>query len=134
MDYEPIGDELTIEIAAVQAAIALDVSAKFAEQQSDSEGMLKVAEGWMKLSDFLAALRDAEAKLPEKKVTSQVPIGFQPTATIDLTDEELDVIELDEVEDVRDDDCEDGSDESTSCARLHREHGELRIPSGGYLR
>lgn len=99
--YEPIGEELNINTAAVQAAYALDSSATIAEQQRDHAGMLAVGEAWMKLADFLVALRDADSKLPDKE---KKPFGFQSKqadltdgVSFDLQDQE------DEDEDVRDD-------------------------------
>lgn len=135
--YEPIGDELTIEVAAVQSALALDACATIAEQQRDHAGLLRAGEAWMKLADFLAALRDAEDKRPEKK-QEKVPMGFQPptgeespqteeTGEVVIGDGELQIIEVEnEEEDVRDN--EDGTDASASRPGLHREHGKLRIP------
>lgn len=103
--YECIGEELSIQTAAVQAAYALDSSATMAEQQRDHAGMLGVAEAWMKLADFLAALRDADDKHAAEKKGENVKMGFQPMLA-DQDDDEL--IELEtEDEDVRDDNDED---------------------------
>lgn len=100
--YEPFSGDLTIETAAVQAVYALDSSATIAERQSDAAGLLAVAEQWMKLADFLAALREAEAKLPEKKVEGR-PFGFTPTV-VDLNEEDsIELADKDEELDVRDD-------------------------------
>lgn len=125
--YPPIGEALTIESAAVQAAYALDSSASIAESQRDQAGMLAVGEAWMKLADFLAALQDAEDKKPEKKQT-KVPLGFQPP-TVEKSDNDDDDEETleEKDDDVRSDD-DDGADEGSDCTRLHREHGKLRIP------
>lgn len=103
--YEPIGDELSIQTAAVQAAYALDSSATMAEQQRDAGKMLAVGEAWMKLADFLAALRDADSKHADKSET--VKMGFQPHIEVaDQADD--DAIELEtEDEDARSDDDED---------------------------
>lgn len=84
--YDVIGDELSIESAAVQAALALDSSAKIAEQQRDAAGLLGAAEAWMKLADFLAALRDAEDKKGPEKKEHDVPMGFQ-AAKVELDDD-----------------------------------------------
>lgn len=122
--YSPIDDELSIEIAAVQSALALDASASIAEQQRDAAGLLRAGEAWLKLADFLAALRDAEDKRPDKK-NNEVKMGFQPHAEIEIDEDAVGVVKiedgeiiLEEEEDVRDEpeDPESGPD----CARLHR--------------
>lgn len=112
--YEPIGEELTIETAAVQAAISLDVAATIAERQSDAATVVQVAEQWMKLADFMAALRDNDDKRPDEK-KNNLPMGFQVAATEISEDVVSNVIiddgniELEEIEeeDVRSDDCDD---------------------------
>jgi hypothetical protein len=105
--YELIGEELSIHTAAAQAAYALDSSATIAEQQRDQAGLLAVADSWMKLADFLAALRESEAKLPGEK-KEKTPFGF--SSKVDLTDgvsfDLQDDIEEEEF-DVRDTDDED---------------------------
>lgn len=93
--YEIIGEQLTIETAAVQAAYALDVSATIAESQRDQAGLLAVADAWMKLADFLAALRDAEDKRPEKK-QQNVKMGFQPSSEPAEQDDENEITVEDE--------------------------------------
>lgn len=122
--YSPIDDELSIEIAAVQSALALDASASIAEQQRDAAGLLRAGEAWLKLADFLAALRDAEDKRPDKK-NNEVKMGFQPHSEIEIDEDAVGVVKiedgeiiLEEEEDVRDEpeDPESGPD----CARLHR--------------
>lgn len=106
--YVLIGEELSIHTAAAQAAYALDSSATIAEQHRDQAGLLAVADSWMKLADFLAALRESEAKLPGEK-KQKTPFGFTPQV-VDLTDgvsfDLQDDIEEEEF-DVRDDDDED---------------------------
>lgn len=103
LKYEPIGDELSIQAAAVQAAFALDSSASIAEQQRDHAGLLAVGKAWMKLADFLAALRDADAKYQSAE-QEKPPFGFHQQ-TVDLTDGvTFDLKDNEEeVEDVRDD-------------------------------
>lgn len=80
MRYTPIGDEVTIEAAIVQATIATDVAGKFAQQEKNPDAMLQVADFWMKLADFMAAYEQAKEKKPEAKQTD-VPMGFQSSPT-----------------------------------------------------
>ena len=79
MRYTNLGDEVTVGATIVQATVALDVAAKFAQETKNFDGMIQVAETWMKLADFMAALEDAEEKKGPKKKEHNVPLGFQPS-------------------------------------------------------
>lgn len=79
MRYSPIGDEVSVEGAILQAAQALDYAGKFAFDSRDTGTLLKVSESWKEVADFIVAFSEHEAKLEEKEKKVDVPLGFQPT-------------------------------------------------------
>lgn len=74
MKYTNIGAEVTVPATLVQATIALDTAAAYAQQTRDQDMMYRVAEGWMKLAGLLADLEESQPTSPEEKLK----MGFQP--------------------------------------------------------
>ena len=111
MSYQTMGDEVSVDACIVQATVALDASGILALESRETENMLKVAETWVKLADFMAALERSmaeESGNEEKK--EKRPFGFTPsepeTVTLggdfeiaDDDDEQLE-IEFEDEEDV----------------------------------
>lgn len=105
-----MGDEVSVDACIIQATVALDASGVLALESRETENMLKVAENWVKLADFMAALEQSR-DTPEKE--EKRPFGFtakEPeTVTLDgpsfeIADDEQLEIEFEDEEDVRDDD------------------------------
>jgi hypothetical protein len=111
-DYVPLGSELTLEEALIQASQALDISAMLAQRQGDTKALQKTAMQWVKLADFMAAYAQTRDEPKEK-----TPFGFTApekgdeavnlnpdffTLTEVADDEQLE-IEFEEEDDVRDD-------------------------------
>lgn len=51
--YEPTGDEISVEVAYMQAATILDVAAAFAIEERSLEGLQTLAVLWMELGERL---------------------------------------------------------------------------------
>lgn len=71
--YTPIGDSISPEATIIQAAIALDVLAKWALKEKSPKHMNNVANGWIELSKVLLSL-DNEGE--EGPVPDNSPLGF----------------------------------------------------------
>lgn len=79
-EYTPIGDEISVASAYVQAAIALDVAAQFAQENRDSEALTQIAAVWMEMGSRLNP-EDSEEELEEGDLSGGIddyPLGFAP--------------------------------------------------------
>jgi hypothetical protein len=81
-DYSPIGDEVSVGSTLVQAAIALDLAGKFAEETKDAALMVRVAETWIEMAGCLAHPEgtsdedDEDGAEPVVTDGAEYPLGF----------------------------------------------------------
>jgi hypothetical protein len=120
MEFEGIGDEVSVEAALLQSAQAIDIVAMMATETRDTARLLEAAEAWRNLADFIVALSEHQDKQEKKK--ADIPMGFQ-SKTADQADKNE--ITAEENEDVRDE--SDGTDEDAGVDGIHPEHGKLRV-------
>lgn len=76
-DYEPFGEELSVEVAYLQAAALLDLAGKYAVEFRDIERLENVSVLWMELGNRMmrgAHLHEEEEEEEPKKH----PLGFRP--------------------------------------------------------
>ena len=114
MDYIPMGDEVTVDACIIQATVALGASGILALETSQTENLLKVAENWVKLADFMAALEQSRDEHGKEEKKEKPPFGFSNDKEFESVslggdfeiadDEEQLEIEFEDEEDVRDDD------------------------------
>lgn len=84
VDYEPIGDEVSVESSIIQAAQAIDLAAMIATEGRDGESLLSAAHSWTKLAEFI--INVGEHTKEEKK--TDLPVGFQ-RAPVTKDEEEI---------------------------------------------
>lgn len=102
LEYEPLGEEISVESSLVQAAQAVDIAGIIATESRNVEQLLQIGETWTKLADFIMAVSDARGK-KELDRSSGFPTGFQAASS---QGDDFEVI-AEEDEDVRteQDDC-----------------------------
>jgi hypothetical protein len=105
MEYQDAGEELGVGEAIAQASIALDSAGTMAQRRDAPDIMLQVAENWLKLADFMAALEQHErAEAKEKDDKEDVPFGFKPTVVNNTDGEfELSATRIEEGDELDDD-------------------------------
>lgn len=130
MDYESIGDEVSVEGSIVQAAQALDFAGQYAQEARNVEKLLQVAEAWQNVADFIIDFSEKEAKLEEKGKKSETPFGFHVKSDADNEETETEEVEEEDAGSTSNDsdqDSEDGANEGSSGDGVHEEHGQLRV-------
>lgn len=90
--YTPVGTSLDLSVALVQAARALDVSAKFAIDVKDHEALITIAAAWLELGKHLEY--DEEQEEPPKSN----PIGFSYAVESDIETAPRNTDEIEEEE------------------------------------
>lgn len=81
--YTPIGDEISMGSAFVQAAIALDLAGKYAAETQNIEQLTNIAAVWMEMGSRLNPQGSDEDELEEGDVaggTEDYPLGFASPA------------------------------------------------------
>lgn len=73
--YTPIDDTISVEVALVQAATALDLAAAMAERVEDAATLVAIAQVWVKMGASLISAESEEDN--EKDLTSKSPLGFE---------------------------------------------------------
>jgi hypothetical protein len=71
--YTPIGDSISPEATIIQAALALDVLARWALKEKSAKQMNNVAKGWIEMSKVLLSL---ESEGEEAPIPDNSPLGF----------------------------------------------------------
>lgn len=134
MNFEGIGDEVSVEGSIVQAAQALDFAGQFAQEARDTDRLLKIAEAWQNVADFIIELSEKEAKLDEKSKKDETPFGFhsKPDELVKADNDDEFEIEVEEDDDAGStsndpESDDDGTDASPSGDGVHPEYGQLRI-------
>lgn len=79
--YEPFGDELSPEVAFLQAAASLDVAAQLAVQSHDTEKLMDISAMWLGLAKTLRdGFPEENEELSEKEKNA---FGFSNSSKID---------------------------------------------------
>jgi hypothetical protein len=94
--YTPFGDRVDLAVAIVQAASALDVAARYAMEAKDSSAMIKVAHGWVELSEHLVydGEDDEDEELEQQEAERSKSFGFSVVSDIE-GEEEIDGTDAD---------------------------------------
>lgn len=81
--FEPIGDELSPQVAWVQAAIALDIAGLIAQKREDIEGLCNVASLYTDLAQSMIGVVQAdEEEIDQEALERKQPLGFSPCPAV----------------------------------------------------
>jgi phage-related tail protein len=86
MEYESLGDEISVEAAIVQAAHALDIACTLATESRNTDALMKTVEHWQKLAGFIMDV--SEHMGDDSKEKASFKTGFQPNPVEDKEDED----------------------------------------------
>ena len=78
--YTPIGEEISMGSAFVQAAIALDLAGKYAAERQDVEQLTSIAAVWMEMGSRLNPQGSDDEDMDEEDLVSESTLGFQSPA------------------------------------------------------
>lgn len=98
--YNPVGQSLDLGVALIQAASALDMSAKFAIECRDHESLITIAAAWLELGKRLEYDGEEDDETPDRRN----PIGFSYAVDSDIEKVPSATDEIDEEE--SEDDCD----------------------------
>lgn len=81
-DYEPIGDYISTGTSLVQASMALDLAAEWAQEVKNPDAMIQVAALWIEIGNSLNSERvnneDEEGEEVDIETTDIPTVGFGP--------------------------------------------------------
>lgn len=90
--FEPIGEFLSVETAFSQAAMALDVAGRIAQQREDVEGLSNVAALYIELGVRLMGPTEDEEEVDHEALAKKQPLGYcPPTAPAIVPVEEVEL-------------------------------------------
>lgn len=122
MDDETVEVELDADLALAQASNTLLLATEKAEMLNDVAALMKIAGGWMEIHEYLTG---------QPHHNKKQPLGFVGSSSNE-THTETESEELDDA--VGDESDSDSADESDGIARVHAQHGKLRIAPSRYRR
>lgn len=112
-DEEVTEVELDADLALAQASNALLLATEKAEMLNDVPALMKIAGGWMEIHEYLTG---------QPHHNKKQPLGFAGSSSNQTHTESE---KLDDA--VGDESNPDSTDESDGIARIHAQHGKLRI-------
>lgn len=81
--YQPIENELSVEVAYVQAAHVLDAAVELAIESKDTERLQSLAIVWMELGNLMFNGPSDEEEDEEDEESKPLRLGFQAERAID---------------------------------------------------